>query len=152
MLFQVTHTTRYLYQTPVTHCLNEVRLTPRHLAEQEVRQVDIRVHPEPAFMHRRMDYFGNEVISFEVFEKHGDLEISAESLVDVEPLSLEPAPSISWEEARRLIHAQADVAYIDASEFIYSSPYVPNDPQLNEYARPTFVAGRPLLEALRDLR
>ena len=151
MLFQVTHTTSYLYQTPVTYCLNEVRLTPRPLAGQEIRKVDIRVHPEPAFMHRRMDYFGNEVISFEVFEKHGDLEISAESLVDLESSSLEPVPSISWEDARRLIEAQADVACIEASEFIYSSPHVPNDPRLNEYARPTFVAGRPLLEALRDL-
>jgi transglutaminase-like putative cysteine protease len=151
MLFQVTHTTRYLYQTPVTHCLNEVRLTPRHLAEQEVRQVDIRVHPEPAFMHRRMDYYGNEVTSFEVFERHADLEISAESLVNVASSSLEPAPSISWEDVRRLIEAQADAACIEASEFIYSSPYVPSDPQFSEYARPTFVPGRPLLEAVRDL-
>ena len=151
MLFQVTHTTSYLYQTPVTYCLNEIRLTPRHLAGQEVRKADIRVHPEPAFMHRRMDYFGNEVTSFEVLEKHGDLEISAESLVSVAPPSLEPAPSVSWDDARRLIEMQADAACIEASEFIYSSPYVPGDPQLNEYARPTFVPGRPLLEAVRDL-
>src|SRR3989442_8984224 len=120
MLFQVTHTTRYLYQTPVTYCLNEVRLTPRHLPGQEVRKVDIRVNPELAFMHRRMDYYGNEVTSFEVFEKHGDLEITAESVVAVAPASLEPAPSISWEDARRLIEAQADAACLEASEFIYS--------------------------------
>ena len=31
MLFQVTHTTRYLYQSPVAHCLNEMRVTPRRL-------------------------------------------------------------------------------------------------------------------------
>jgi transglutaminase-like putative cysteine protease len=151
MLFQVTHTTRYLYQAPVTHCLNELRLTPRRLPGQDVRQVDIRVHPAPAFMHRRMDYYGNEVTSFEVFERHADLQISAESLVAVEPSSFEPAPSISWEDARGRIQAQADDACIEASEFIHSSPYVHGDPQLNEYARPTFVRGRPLLEAVQDL-
>jgi len=151
MLFRITHTTSYRYRTPVTYCLNEIHLTPRQLAGQEVRQVDIRVQPEPAFLHRRMDYFGNEVTSFEVLEKHGDLEIAAESLVDVAPSSLEPAPSISWDDARRLIEAQADDACIAASEFIYSSPYVPSDPQLYDYARTSFVTGRPLLEAVRDL-
>src|SRR5437016_13871673 len=96
MLFQVTHTTSYLYQAPVTYCLNEIRLTPRHLAGQDVRKADIRVHPEPAFMHRRMDYFGNEVTSLEVLEKHGDLEISAERLESVAPPPRQLAAAVSW--------------------------------------------------------
>ena len=100
MLFQVTHTTRYIYETPVSHCLNEVRLTPRSLPCQEVRETAIRVHPEPAFIHHRKDYYGNDVTSFEVLEKHDRLEATAESIVEVRPEAAESLPAISWEEAR----------------------------------------------------
>src|SRR6266849_2959871 len=124
MLFQVTHTTRYTYQSPVSHSLNEVRLTPRRLAGQDVRKTEIRVRPEPAFMHHRKDYYGNDVTSFELLERHDDLEVTAESVVDVRPEPIESLPSISWEEARQRIAAQSDAACSEASEFIYNSPYV----------------------------
>src|SRR5262252_1618957 len=111
MMFQVTHTTRYVYQTSVAHCLNEVRLTPRQLPTQEIRETTLQVDPQPAFMHQRKDYFGNDVTSFEVFEKHGHLEATAESTVEVRPFVLpEQAASLSWEEARSAIAAQADEA------------------------------------------
>src|SRR5580765_5042030 len=105
MLFQVTHATRYVYETPVAHGLNEVRLTPRSLVSQNVRQTAIQVHPEPAFMHKRKDYYGNDVTSFEVFEKHDRLEATAESIVEVLAAGNE-FPSISWEDARDAIAAQ----------------------------------------------
>jgi transglutaminase-like putative cysteine protease len=151
MLYHVTHTTRYIYETPVSHCLNEVRLTPRRFPGQEVRDVGIRVNPEPAFIHHRKDYYGNDVTSFEVFEKHDRLEATAESTVEVVPEAMDSIPSISWEEAREQIAAQSDASSIGASEFIFSSPYVPAVLQLQEYARDTFVSHRPLLEAAMDL-
>ena len=151
MLFQVTHTTRYAYQTPVSHSLNEVRLTPRALAVQHVRQTEIRVQPEPAFMHRRKDYYGNDVTSFELVERHDQLEVTAESIVEVQRETGESQPSISWEEARERIAARSDAACVEASEFIYGSPYVTITPQLDEYARKTFLGDRPLLEAVQDL-
>ena len=123
------------------------RLTPRQLPWQHVLESAIRVDPEPAFIHGRKDYFGNDVTSFEVFEKHDRLEATAESNVEVLPQDIESYPSISWEEARALIAAQSDSACLEASEFIYDSPYVPSIPQLEEYARDTFVPKRPLLEA-----
>ena len=151
MIFQVTHTTRYIYQAPVLHCLNEVRLTPRSLPGQQVRQTDIRVDPEPAFMHHRKDYFGNDVTSFEVFDRHDRLEATAESVVEVQPELMEFSPSLSWEAAREAIADQSDASCVEASEFIYSSPYVPPAAQLDEYAQKTFVPQRPLLEAVEDL-
>lgn len=150
MLFQVTHTTRYIYQTTVSHCLNEVRLTPRSLPAQEVRETAIRVHPEPAFMHHRKDYYGNDVTFFEVFKKHESLEATAESTVEVLPAASKLS-LISWEDARNLIAVQADEDSMQASEFIYDSPYVPAVPKLEEYAKKTFVAGRPLVEAAKNL-
>jgi transglutaminase-like putative cysteine protease len=150
MLFHVTHTTRYLYQTPVAHCLNELRLTPRALPEQKVLESKIRVQPEPAFVHHRTDYFGNDVTLFEVFEKHDRLEATAESTVEVQAGG-DSLPSIPWEGVRDMLAAQADAACIEASEFVYSSPFVPPVPHLEEYARKSFMPNQPLLEGARDL-
>lgn len=151
MLFQVTHTTSYLYQTPVSHCLNEVRLTPRSFTGQKVLSSAIRVTPQPAFIYQRKDYYGNDVTSFEVLEKHDRLEASAESVIEVLPGPVESLPSIPWEEASELIAGQTDAPCIEASEFRYSSPFVPALPQLEAYARKVFAPGRPLLEGAKDL-
>ena len=150
MLYHVTHTTRYLYQMPVSHCLNEVRLTPRSVSGQNVRETSFRVDPSPAFMHQRKDYYGNDVTSFEVLEKHDRLEAIADNVVEVQPRVESLAP-ISWEEARDLTRDESDSERIGASEFIYHSPYVPAAPQLSDYARQVFAPKRPLLEAVQDL-
>jgi transglutaminase-like putative cysteine protease len=151
MLFEITHTTQYAYETPVSHSLNEVRLTPRTLTNQEVRKTEIQVEPEPAFIHQRKDYYGNEATSFELFERHDHLEVKADSEVDVKPDTFEPAPSISWEDARRLIAEDSDATCIEASEFVYTSPYIPSLPAIGDYGRSTFKSGRPLLEVVREL-
>jgi len=132
MLFHVTHTTRYIYPTPVSHGLNEVRLTPRSFSGQNVRETDIQVDPAPAFIRRRQDYYGNDVISFEVFEKHERLEATATSVVEVQSAENRSLPEISWEEVRHLIAAQQDAGSLAASEFVFDSPFVPSVPQLNE--------------------
>ena len=103
-------------------------------------------------MHGRKDYYGNDVTAFEVLEKHGELELTAESVVDVRPSPAEPPPGISWREARQRIASGADEACLGASEFIYNSPYVPPAPQLEEYARKTFAGDHSLLEAAEDLK
>src|SRR5207244_2000777 len=115
------------------HSLNEVRLTPRSTAGQQLRRMDICVQPQPAFMHERKDYYGNDVTSFEVFEKHDHLEVTAESIVQVQAETAGPIPPIPWENARDLIAAQSDEACMEASEFIYNSPYVSVTPQIDEY-------------------
>jgi transglutaminase-like putative cysteine protease len=150
MLLRVTHTTRYTYQSAVSFSLNEVRLTPRSSSGQEVQSSELRVLPAPAFMHNRKDYYGNDVTAFELLEKHAELEITAESIVQVRP---EPAggPSIGWEEARQNIAAASDAACLEASEFVYPSPYVPFVPQIEHYAKTTFTEGRSLFEAVHDL-
>ena len=151
MIFHVTHTTRYIYETAVSRGLNEVRLTPRELPGQRVRESAIRVSPQPAFMHHRKDYYGNDVTSFEVLEKHDRLEASAESIVEVLPDVTESPAPISWEEARNRLAGESDPTCLAASEFIYNSPYIPALPQLAEYARETFVPQLPLLECISGL-
>lgn len=145
------HATRYTYEAPVSHSLNEVRLIPRALTAQEIRRNEIQVQPEPAFMYYRKDYYGNDLSSFELSEKHDQLQITAESIVGVSAPAAAPTPSISWNEAQTAIAEQADKATIEASEFIYNSPHVSVTPELDEYARSSFEPGRALLDAVQDL-
>ena len=151
MLFQVTHTTRYVYETPVTYCINEARLIPRTLPGQQVRQSTIRVEPLPGFLSQRTDYFGNGVTSFGVFEKHERFAATAQSLVNVRRSVSLPDSTVSWEEVRELLAEQADEACLEASEFRYDSPFVRTSSALAEYAGKTFEPARPLMDAAKEL-
>jgi transglutaminase-like putative cysteine protease len=151
MIFHVTHTTRYSYETPVSHGLNEVRLTPRGFPGQTVHKTAIEVQPKPAFMRHRKDYYGNDAVSFEVLERHDRLVATAESEVEVLSNGKAPLSSISWEDARDLIVSETGLASSGISEFICNSPYVPTTPSLAEYARKTFMPRRGLVDAVQDL-
>jgi len=155
MQYEVTHTTRFSYEAPVTRCLNEVHLTPRELPFQRVRKTSIKVDPTPLFIRHRKDYFGNDVSTFAVMDVHHSLTATATSLVEVHDIAdlkddtLQPA--ICWEDARAMISASADESCLAASEFLYPSPYVPAVLSLGTYARETFVPGRSLFEAAKEL-
>jgi transglutaminase-like putative cysteine protease len=151
MLFHVTHATRYKYENPVSHSLNEVRLTPRRLTGQDVRKAEIHVLPEPAFIRHRQDYYGNETTSFELFERHDHLEVISESVVEVRVERADPLAPLAWEEARQLIAAHSDAACLEASEFVYDSPFIPRLPEIGEFAYTVFRQNRPMLEAVQDL-
>src|SRR5882724_3131087 len=151
MLFEVTHTTRYNYASPVARGFNEVHLTPRVLPLQSVRESVIQVDPAPAFLHHRTDYFGNEVSTFAVVERHERLTTTAKSLVEVRHEEDEVQSALSWEDARKRIAEIADESCLAASEFIYHSPYVPAFAELAAFARETFEAERPLLDAAKEL-
>jgi transglutaminase-like putative cysteine protease len=150
MLYEVTHTTKYSYEAPVSQCLNELRLTPRALAGQRVGKTSITVDPKPAFLHHRKDYFGNDVSVFAVFDRHDKLTATASSVVEVKPVRAVES-LISWESARDALHAQVDDECLDASEFVYNSPYVPIFAEMAKFARKTFDPGAPLLDVVTEL-
>ncbi len=151
MLYQITHSTRYTYPSPVTQCFNEAHLTPRSLPGQRLREHRLRVDPFPAFLRNRKDYFGNDVSTFAVFEKHDRFAAVATSVVDVQPMAREFSSSPAWETVRHVLALPLDRDSIAASEFIFDSPYISSLAELQEYARPTFPPGRPLLSALEEL-
>ncbi len=151
MLYSVTHITRHSYQSPVSQSLNELRLTPRVLPGQQVRETDLCIQPEPETLQRRKDYFGNDVTTVAIFEPHDRFVIEARSIVEVQAPSLEAGSGVSWEEARDRIAAHRDEECLAALEFVFDSPLVPSDAKLAEFARPTFPPRRPLAEALQEL-
>jgi len=151
MLYRITHSTHYTYPSPVTQCITEARLTPRAFPGQQVREHSLQINPFPAFLRERKDYFGNDVSTFAVFEKHDRFAAIASSVVEVLPPGGEILSSPAWEVVRDLLAIPLDVNSIAASEFIFDSPYISALAELWEYARPTFTPGRPLLSALQEL-
>jgi len=156
MLYQATHTTRYLYDEPVAQCYNEARLTPRTFPGQTLRQSRLYVDPEPAMFENRMDYFGNHVSTFAVFRTHDRFSATATSVVEVlpPPIEFEPEisrPLVSWENASDQLLSHSSDDQLAAYEFVFDSPFVAASPALADYARPSFGAGRPLVDAVTDL-
>ena len=152
MIYEVTHTTRYHYEAPVSQCLNEVRLTPRILEAQAVSLASLQVEPTPAFVYQRKDYFGNDVSNFGVFETHDTMTATARSRVEVKPPQPdENGTEANWEDVRRQIAAQASESCLKASEFIYESPYIPPSRELADYAGKSFGANRPLIDVVTEL-
>ena len=151
MLYRIIHSTRYKYPSPVAQCFNEAHLSPRALPGQHVREHSLQLTPHPAFLHQRKDYFGNEVSTFAIFEKHDRFAAVASSVVDVRPRLEEFLASPPWEEVCEVLALPPDRGSIAASEFIFDSPYISALPELREYARPTFTPRRPLLGALQEL-
>jgi len=156
MLYQATHTTRYLYEAPVAQCFSEARLTPRELPHQHLHTSRIQVEPEPVHFDQRTDYFGNQVSSFAIFRNHEKFTTTAVSVVEVNPRSVPPAAIvadsvISWEQTRDRLAVHTDDADMAAYEYVFDSPYVAAGPEFVQFARPTFTAGRPLAQAALEL-
>jgi transglutaminase-like putative cysteine protease len=151
MEYQVVHTTRYRYDAPVSQCQTEARLTPRPLPWQVVAEARIETTPPPAWMGMRKDYFGNEVCSVWIQERHDRFSTVASSLVRVDPRPLPAGDGPSWEDARDAIAAHATSNDLEAFEFVFDSPFVAAASELAEYARPSFGPGRPIVAAAIEL-
>ena len=151
MLYHATHTTTYTYEQPVTHCLSEARLTPRKLRRQRVLEARLIVEPEPTRYEQRLDYFGNQVTAYSVFQSHEKLTATATSVVEVQPLRRPLLPSISWAEAQRSLAAHTDAESLEAFEYVFDSTFIDASPELAAYARPCFTPGRPLAELVQEL-
>jgi transglutaminase-like putative cysteine protease len=151
VLYKAVHTTRYLYDASVSQCQSEVRLTPRALPWQALLDLKIQTTPEAASIERHKDYFGNEVTTFTILERHDRFSTVATSTVSVEPRSTLPVPDATWESVRDALQAHQRPETLEAYEFVFDSPFVAAAPALQAYAAPSFPPGRPLIAAIEDL-
>lgn len=150
--YRVEHETTYRYRASVSTSQHVACLRPRSLPYQQVAWSGIEVEPVPARTARRVDYFGNLVDHFDVLKSHNELTVWGRSLVEVEP---RPAPDAddtpAWEEVQTRLAYKKGTPATDASRFAYPSPYVERDAHLEEFARPSFPPGQPILAGAVDL-
>jgi transglutaminase-like putative cysteine protease len=152
LLFELKHTTTYDYVGDVSVSHHLVRLTPRDGARQKCLEHDLRITPQPGSVSVHRDYFGNLTHFVGVESPHRRLVIASSCRVAVAPAFIpEPTETPSWEMVRARCRDDHAGQSLEAHEFCYASPLVPEPRQFVEYAKPSFISCRPILEAVADL-
>ncbi len=152
MKYRVTHTTAYSYSEPASLSQNELFLTPRSTNRQQVMQTQLSFAPQPQYVHRRIDYFGNVVHVFMIEQPHAELSLTATSIVRTgRSVRIEPEATLSWEEVVRRLQTHTTPEDLQAYQFIFASPMIGIDPAIQAYGRASFPPGRPVLEGGMDL-
>lgn len=152
MKYRVRHVTQFDYGAPVQVSHHAARLKPRDTIVQRCAASRLTIDPPPAGLEETRDYFGNWVCFFTIQQSHRSLAVEAESEVEVTPaLRFDDARSPPWEEVRERLRRPAGEQDFEAAEFVHNSPLVGYAEDIRAYALPSFPAGRPLLEAARDL-
>jgi transglutaminase-like putative cysteine protease len=137
----VTHRTGYHYAAPVRASYNEARMTPLSSPRGQqtlVSRLDLSPAARPL---RYVDYWGTVVHAFDVQVPHGELVVTATSVVET---SAEPAPDgdeLSW---RELSEPRLRDQF---GELLVPSTYVVREPELAAVAAelsavPPVEAGR----------
>jgi transglutaminase-like putative cysteine protease len=149
--YRIEHTTTYTYDAEVTGSYGQFHLRPRDLPWQTCLAHEIIISPEPADLFRHTDLYGNTKAYFHVVRPHTTLVVTGVSIVQVEPAELDPAAlALPWEQARPSSRPDAPDAW-EATDFTFPSPYVEIPPEMSEYVRASFPAGRPIGEAAVEL-
>lgn len=123
MFYAIRHFTRYRYSRPIWQSLMEVRMHPRNEGGQRCYTFQLSVSPR-ARIFFYADHLSNLVHHFDVPERHQQLTIIADALVDVEappplPDSLE---ANAWDQLDRLVQTEDHWEMLDGSYFARTSP------------------------------
>jgi transglutaminase-like putative cysteine protease len=148
--YRVTHRTEYRYSDVVTSSYGRGFLTPRDSQRQRCIAHRLIIEPAPSDSSTSQDSYGNISSYFHVTEPHRTLTITSDSIVDVYP----PAPGrytggpavLPWEASRPAGRRAAL-----AAEFALDLNPPEITDEVREYAAPSFVPERPLVDVLRDL-
>jgi transglutaminase-like putative cysteine protease len=152
MKYLISHKTTYRYSEPASLSQNELFLHPRETDTQRVVQSRLTIVPEPQYLHRRTDYFGNIVYVFMVQQPHNELSMTAASIVETRQ-AMVPAPADTppWESVAQRLAAPADPAELAACQFVFASPLAAAAPGVLAYGQPSFPPGRPVLAGAMNL-
>ena len=135
MNFAIRYLTQYVYDGDVVDNLNALRVKPHGNGRQRCDEFGVRLTPEVR-LHRHTDYFGTEVVEFEVSRPHRHLTIDVRARVSTKASA--PPPQATWD-------ALSDPSYREAGgEFLLQTDDAPEDPVLQELIATTGAASSPL--------
>jgi transglutaminase-like putative cysteine protease len=149
--YHIEHRTTYTYDSDVTGSYGQAHLRPRDVAWQTCVAHELSIEPEPADLFRHVDLYGNTKSYFHIVQPHTRLLVTSTSVVDVNMNQLDPvAIEVPWEQARPRSRDDDPEAW-EATDFTFPSPYAEIPRSIENYARPSFPAGRPIGEAVLEL-
>jgi transglutaminase-like putative cysteine protease len=140
MHFAIRYVTRYRYDADVVDNINALRIRPASGSRQQVDDFTVRLTPEVR-QHRHEDYFGTDVVEFEITRPHRELVIDAQAHVTTEP---QPEPPIAdWSELAAPGYREA------GAEFLMQTDEPAGHPLLLELEAELAAAAHPLDAVLR---
>jgi transglutaminase-like putative cysteine protease len=152
LLYEITHTTTYDYLEAVSVSQHLLKVTPRNYGRQNCLSHELTVTPEPGTLSTHRDYFGNPTHFIGVETAHRQLVVQSRSRVAVGPAFIpEPLETPAWEAVRARCRDDHSGQTLEAHEFTYASPLVPNGERFADYARISLAPKRPILDAVTDL-
>lgn len=152
MHYLLSHRTTYTYASTVDSAHHIAHLRARDFPGQKVSAIGIVTSPLPALAVQHVDHFGNLIDIYRIDKPHTRFDIEVRAEVDVsfpEPPAAASTPA--WEDIRESLFGDGFPVPVEASEFIHDSPLVPSVEALRDYGAQSFTAGRPILEAAREL-
>jgi transglutaminase-like putative cysteine protease len=151
--YRVVHETRYNYQSTVSLSQQYLHLTPRSFAFQETESHLIWLDPADHDSKDGLDYFGNRTRHVSIALPHDSLLVHAESTLALRarPDLARIGATLPWESVRDMMGKEKSAATLEACRYLYASPHVSLFPALEAYARRSYTAARPQLDAALDL-
>ncbi len=152
MHYLLSHRTTYTYASTVDSAHHIAHLRARDFVGQKVNSISIVTNPLPALAAQHIDHFGNLIDIYRIDKPHTRFDIEVRAEVEVrfpEPPAAASTPP--WEDIRASLLGDGFPQNVEASEFVHESPLVPSVEALRAYGAQSLTAGRPVLEAAREL-
>jgi transglutaminase-like putative cysteine protease len=151
-LYDITHTTVFEYQSPISVSHHLMRMSPRRLKRQLRFDHRLSIDPPASTSSQRTDYFGNDTTFATIAGLHRRLCISSYSRVGVSPAFIpEPSETPHWESVRGICHGDRSSSVLESIEFMYASPVIPIDAVFAKYAAESFRPKRSIMDAALEL-
>jgi transglutaminase-like putative cysteine protease len=152
MIFDVSHQTTYKYSQPVSISHHMFHLSPRTTSRQICHRSALTVDPAPALNESGTDFFGNPITFVALQTQHKELLIHSRSVVEVSaPSTPAPASTLAWDQVYETVERDRSPLGLQVLQFAFDSPFTAADGEVARFARESFPAGRPILEAALDL-
>ena len=147
--YHVVHETRYEYGSPVSLSQQQLHLSPRVLAWQQIEEQRVDIDPVPSWRRDGQDPFGNPVTWIAFHSPHEHLILRSAMSIAVTPhLPKNIALSPPWESVRDLLAYDSTAPRsedLDAMRFLFESSHVRIKHELAAYALDCFPPKRPIL-------
>jgi transglutaminase-like putative cysteine protease len=146
MLFNIVHTTGYVYADTAMEAYLEVRLTPPARAEQDVLRHRIEFQPA-AEASDYIDYFGNRTTFYSMTLRHRQLKVTNRMTVRTQPRVLPKGGlTLTVAEARQILKSGTGVF-----DYLQPTEAIPIASESSAWGRDILRENRPLGEALDEL-
>ena len=151
MIYKIRHLTAYAYDLSVASAKLVLRITPRDELGQRCIEHDLDISPHPVSVALERDFYGNAVNVVVIETPHTELSIEATSIVEAAHEIASATSGLKWETVANEALSRRDLSGTAPAHFLFSSPRIEILADVTRYARDSFLQGRGILDASREL-